>query len=227
MPRNTAGPRRASRRRLRIVVLTAITTASTALTGIALTGPASALPFNDGGATSAAPSTSVSSPTKVLQTEPGIPSGGIFGPASIWKKSVATAPIAKNSAAEVAGLAQEAASEYGGVAAFNVWQYNTSVYTVAANTPLVNVSWNNCQGKSYTPTGLLGPNGQFTAVPIPANAVPATGSDAELTVYSPSTDQLWEFWKAARTAKGWSACWGGRIDHVSTSPGYFQNGFGA
>jgi hypothetical protein len=108
-----------------------------------------------------------------------------------------------------------------------VWRYNTSVYSVAASTPRVDVGWDNCQGKTYVPTGLVGVGGQFTGVPIPANAVPAAGTDAELSVYSASTDQLWEFWKASHRADGWHACWGGRIDHVSTSTGYFSGGFGA
>jgi hypothetical protein len=92
---------------------------------------------------------------------------------------------------------------------------------------LVDVGWDNCQKKTYVPAGLLGVGGQFTKVPIPADAVPATGLDAELTVYSPSLDQLWEFWAATHRADGWHACWGGRIDHVSTSAGFFPGGFGA
>ena len=47
--------------------------------------------------------------------------------------------------------------------------------------PKADVHWDNCQGKPGVPTGLLGPGGQFTAVPIPDGAVPASGSDAELT----------------------------------------------
>ena len=33
----------------------------------------------------------------------------------------------------------------------------------------------------------------FAAVPIPAGAKPGTGSDAEMTVWQPATDKLWEF----------------------------------
>jgi hypothetical protein len=41
-------------------------------------------------------------------------------------------------------------------------------------------------------------------------------------VYSPDTDQLWEFWKAKQRDDGsWQACWGGRIDKVSQSEGWF------
>ncbi len=127
----------------------------------------------------------------------------------------------------VANVADQAAKYYGGVAAFNAYRYSTSVYTVPAGTPKVDVRWHNCQKKNYTPGGLTGAGGQFTQVPIPADAVPAPGTDGELTVYSPGTDQLWEFWQAKKVDGTWQACWGGRIDKVSSDPGYFSGGFGA
>ncbi|BEP13602.1 hypothetical protein acdb102_19130 [Acidothermaceae bacterium B102] len=157
---------------------------------------------------------------------PQAPAGGVFSAKSFWRQSLVSAPVAANSKAMVAALAADVAAHFGGVAGLNVWQFNASVYTVGGALPRVNVKWDNCQGKSGTPAGLVGPHGQFTQVPIPAKAVPATGTDSELSVYSPSTDQLWEFWHAHHKADGWHACWGGRIDGVSTSPGYFLNGFG-
>jgi hypothetical protein len=176
-----------------------------------------------------APSTARSTPVPSTATSatPSTPDIGPFGVTSVWRTSVAAAPLAANSAVLVADLASQVAVRYGGIAAFNVWQYNTSLSTAAAGTPVADVVWDNCQGKTSVPPGLVGPGGQFAAVPIPVDAVPAAGSDAELTVYSPSTDQLWEFWKAVHRADGWHACWGGRIDHVSTSPGFFTGGFGA
>ena len=54
-------------------------------------------------------------------------------------------------------------------------------------------------------------NGQ--AVPIPSYAEPATGTDSEMTIYQPSTDMIWEFWKASQNPKEiGQACWGGRMD---------------
>ena len=155
------------------------------------------------------------------------PRGTAFSTASAWRQDISTAPVNPNSTAMTSNLAGQVAKYYGGVAAANITQYNTSVYTVTASTAKVDVRWDNCQKKAYTPKGLLGEGGQFTQVPIPDTAVPATGNDAQLTVYSPATDQLWEFWKAKRVDGSWQACWGGRIDNVSTSYGYFQNGFGA
>lgn len=154
------------------------------------------------------------------------PRGGVFGAKSVWKTNVAQAPLAPNSAALVANLAGQV-KRYYGAAAFNVNTYGTSIYTVDAAQARVDVKWDNCQKKTYTPRGLLGDGGQFTGVPIPDDAVPAAGTDGQLTVYSPATDQLWEFWKAKRVGTQWQACWGGRIDNLSQSYGYFANGFGA
>ncbi|WP_432490935.1 DUF4124 domain-containing protein [Kineococcus gypseus] len=155
------------------------------------------------------------------------PRGSFFGPTSVWKQDVRKAPVNPRSAAMVAGLHRQVTTLYNGVAAFNVSNYSTNVYTVSGAQRRVDVAFDDCQKKKYTPAGLLGAGGQFTGVPIPDDAVPARGSDGQLTIYSPSTDQLWEFWRAKRVDGRWQACWGGRIDAVSTSPGYFSGGFGA
>jgi hypothetical protein len=127
----------------------------------------------------------------------------------------------------VKNVAAMTAKQYGGLAAFNVRQYNTSFYTVPSTQKRMNVKWTNCQGMSFTPTDLLSSAGYFMQVPIPADAVPAGGTDGQLSIYSPSSDQLWEFWKAKRDGSTWSACWGGRIDKVSTSQGRFPGTYGA
>jgi hypothetical protein len=163
----------------------------------------------------------------VAQAPTEMPLNGVFGANSVYDMPVAGAPVAANSAAMVQDLLGVINDRYGGTAAFNAHQYANSFYTATATTPLTNLTFDDCQGKGYTPAGLLGPGGQFTGVPIPANAQPALGTDNQLAVWDPATDQLWEFWEAAKTANGWSACWGGRIDHVSTAPGWFSGGYGA
>jgi hypothetical protein len=64
----------------------------------------------------------------------------------------------------------------------------------------------------------------FAAVPIPDGAVPADSPDAHMTVWQPSTDRLWELYRARRQAGRWHASWGGAIDGVSRSPGYYDAG---
>ncbi|MEZ0491252.1 DUF4124 domain-containing protein [Kineococcus sp. TBRC 1896] len=154
------------------------------------------------------------------------PTGGVFGKSSVWKTDVSSAPVAANSPALVANLAGQV-QKYYGAAAFNVNSFGTSIYTVGASQSRVDVIWDNCQRKNYTPSGLLGEGGQFTQVPIPDDAVPAAGTDNHLAIYSPSSDQLWEFWKAKKVDGKWQACWGGRIDGVSTSRGHFDGYWGA
>jgi hypothetical protein len=62
----------------------------------------------------------------------------------------------------------------------------------------------------------------FRRVPIPPDAKPAAGPDGHLTVWQPSTDRLWEFFKARKQAGGWHADFGGAMTRVSRSPGYYN-----
>jgi hypothetical protein len=62
----------------------------------------------------------------------------------------------------------------------------------------------------------------FEAVPIPPAAVPAPGLDAHMTVWQPSTDHFWEFFKARKLSDGWHANYGGAMSSASRSPGYYN-----
>lgn len=161
-----------------------------------------------------------------VSMDPTSPSGGPFGPRSVWRQRIGDAPLAENSAALAANLAGQVSRYYGGTAAFNVWDYTQAIYTVPAEQTRVDVTWDNCQNKSYTPRNLLGTGGQFTSVPMPSDARPSSGRDMSISVYQPSSDQVWGFWKANKQADGWHACWGGRIDNASTAHGYYPDGFG-
>jgi len=172
-------------------------------------------------ATAATPS-KTSSPISVPYV-PG-PAGYPFGASSVWRQQTGSAPAAANSSALVGSLTNSVTSLYNGVAAFNVDTYNTTFYSVGASTAKTDVGFTDCQNKGSEPAGLAA---EFAQVPIPSTAVPANGTDAEMTIYSASSDQLWEFWQASHDSSGWHACWGGRIDHVSTGPGFFSGGFGA
>lgn len=150
-----------------------------------------------------------------------------FGSGSVWRTDISAAPLAANSRAMVDHLAATVYDRYAGIAAFNAYQYNNSYYVAPNGTPRVDVGFDDCQGKGHVPDGLLGPGGHFTGVPIPAGAVPSPGTDKALSVYSPESDQLWEFWVTTQSGSGWTACWGGRIDDVSSSLGFFNGSFGA
>lgn len=143
-----------------------------------------------------------------------------FAPDSFLYSSLRHAGAAPESEKLVGRLASTVKNNWGGIAAVNSHEYNTSFYRVASGTPRHQVAFDDCQNK-----GWLDP--QFEAalkdVPIPANAVPAAGTDSNLSIYDPEQDTLWEFWVASRTEEGgWQACWGGKIENVSTNPGYFD-----
>jgi hypothetical protein len=112
---------------------------------------------------------------------------------------------------------------WNGIAGFNYERYNVSLYVVDSSTPRIQVKFNNCQNKSYLPAQLysIAFGAIFSNVPIPDDALPAVGSDGELSIWDPVSDQLWEFWVAEKKTDGWYACWGGRIDNVSKSSGAF------
>lgn len=93
---------------------------------------------------------------------------------------------------------------------------STPLYVVPRDQPRVRVTVDD--------TGVMGASAlqrAFAAVPIPPDAKPARGTDAHLTVWQPSTDSLWEFWKAHRAGDGWHAAWGGAMRDVAASPGYY------
>ncbi len=178
----------------------------------------------------AAPSAGFTGPENVfgskLTVDPIAPRGGGFGPSSVWRTDIRDAPLASTSDIMVANLASQVARYYGGNAAFNVWQYQGNFWTVGATQARVDLKWDDCQGKGYLPRGLYGDGGQFVSVPVPAVAGGSAGNDSSISIYQPSTDTLWSYWKLRKAADGWHACWGGRVDKVSQSPGYFEGGFG-
>ena len=99
----------------------------------------------------------------------------------------------------------------------NTTQYSVPVYTVGSNVPLVHVTLDTTAPQLQS---------DFNAVPIPAGAHVAGGSDESLVVYQPATDSMWEFWLMHQAPNGWHARWGGKISHVSTNPGYLPNPYG-
>jgi hypothetical protein len=94
--------------------------------------------------------------------------------------------------------------------------YSTPIYIVSADqarVPVVLDNWNPPLKRALA-----------EGVPIPPNAQQAAGTDGHMTIYQPSTDTMWEFWKAAKRSDGWHAAWGGAMRRVSQSPGYYSNG---
>ncbi|MGH2837685.1 MAG: calcium-binding protein, partial [Thermoleophilaceae bacterium] len=137
-----------------------------------------------------------------------------FAPDSFWNTALpADAPVDARSADYVSELQRQR----GLVPSYiNTTQYSVPVYTVPSGQPTVRVILDS----QYAEPDL---REAWQEVPIPANAKPAVGTDGHLVVVQPSTDTMWEFWRAEERADGWHAAWGGKMTDVSTNPGFFTN----
>ena len=145
----------------------------------------------------------------------------VFSSDSFWYKAIpATAPLNSNSAAYVAEFQRQYHAYYNNVGV-NLGSYSTPVYTAGAGTKSVPVAQWNCQ--NYLDADL--PR-QWAAVPMPSYAQPAYGTDAEMTIYQPSSDSMWEFWQARQSSGQWQACWGGKMDGVSKNKGIWPQRYG-
>lgn len=147
------------------------------------------------------------------------PAGKLFAPDSVWNAPLpADAPLDSASAALIERFGEQIAAER--QAGIGPWiqtdESSTTLYAVPAEQPTVPVQVDDRPEPSYVALQQA-----FSAVPIPPEAQPAAGSDGHMTIYQPSTDRLWEFWRAHREADGWHASWGGAIDDVSEDPGYY------
>jgi hypothetical protein len=143
-----------------------------------------------------------------------------FAPTSVWNAPLAsTAPLDRDSPTYVSELQRLLTITNPWI---NTTPYSSPVYTVPAGQPTVRVQLD----VGYTPLQQT-----WQAVPLPAGAKPAEGSDKHLVVWQPSTDKMWEFWHMGQNADGsWHARWGGTMDRVSANPGYFngtQSSWGA
>lgn len=130
----------------------------------------------------------LAAPALLALAAPSAQAAPYFSPQSVWNTPLAAnAPLATNSAALSAKLAATAAHEiqYGPTPTINTTAYSSPVYTVPAGQPTVNVvlDWN---------TPAL--NAAIAAVPVPSNAVPASGRDQHMVISQPSSDSMWEFW---------------------------------
>lgn len=152
-----------------------------------------------------------------------------FAPTSLWNAPLpADAPLDATSATVVSELAATAHSEVErGVGPWiNTSENSIPVYRVAATAPTVRVQLNNAgaqePAKSGAPVGESALQQVFDAVPIPAGAQPAAGTDHTMVVYQPSRDRLWEFWLMHLDGGTWHAQWGGEMNGVANGPGFFH-----
>ena len=148
----------------------------------------------------------------VLAAAPAAAASRPFAADSFWNTPLAAnAPSDARSADYVGELQRQLglASPY-----INTTKYSAPVYTVPAGQPTVSVTLDS----QYAEPDL---RAAWQQVPIPTNAQPAVGTDGHMIVHQPSTDTMWEFWKASKQLDGWHAVWGGKMTNVSTNPGFY------
>ena len=143
-----------------------------------------------------------------------------FSPTSFWNRQVpARARLDRHSAGVVGALNEGIAGERqaGKGPGINTTVFSVPVYTVSADQPVVTVTLANASVESWWGAPAL--QSAWGAVPLPADAQPAAGTDKHLVVWQPSTDRLWEFLQMEHGEDGWHAFWGGAIQNVSTDSG--------
>lgn len=144
----------------------------------------------------------------------------LFAPDSVWNTRLAPeAELDPSSPALVTALLAEVQREQAaGVGPYiNTTQYSTPIYRVGADQPPVYVHLESPD----THPSRRALQSAFAAVPIPAHAVPAAGSDGHMTIWQPETDRMWELWRARKEADGWHATWGGAMERVSQNAGVY------
>lgn len=138
-----------------------------------------------------------------------------FSPTSFWNRELPVdIPLDPASVAVVGAFDEEIAAEL--EAKDGPWidttTYSFPVYTVPATQPTVRVTLDGDAPALQA---------AWDAVPLPATAVPAVGTDHPLILWQPSTDRLWEFHRLVHEAAGWSASGGGAMQNVLSNPGVY------
>ncbi|MGH2872209.1 MAG: hypothetical protein ACRDL5_07065, partial [Solirubrobacteraceae bacterium] len=144
----------------------------------------------------------------------------LFGATSVWNAPLPrNAPLDPGSPAMISWLLGQVRHEfaYGPTPDIETVSDSTPIYRVPAGQRDVRVALESDAPWARTLARAL------HAVPIPPGARPSGGPDSELTILQPSTDRLWELWEAHRTRSGWEAAWGGAMQDVRSSPGYFSD----
>jgi hypothetical protein len=144
-------------------------------------------------------------------TASAAPPGAIF-PNSPFDHPITSAPVEGNSPSLVADWNSQFNQAHG----VNYGSLGMPIVVVPANQPLVPLYVSSGCGDFTASTG--------TAAPIPTGSALSISGDSPLVVYQPSTSTEWEFWQAANSGPGISACWGGQ--ESTTGSGVFQPNYG-
>ena len=129
-----------------------------------------------------APSVGSAVLTNSPTTAPAVLSDAVFAPTSFWYRPIPNnAPLHAKSSAFVAEFIRQKKAFYGTVS-INLTAYASPVYVVPRDQPTLRVAQWACFPQFGLDRSLAV---QWSAVPLPSYAIPAAGSDSELTVYQP------------------------------------------
>ena len=144
----------------------------------------------------------------------------LFAADSVWNTPVAANseldPTSDQRVGELAGTIETQISRNRLYPDFAAESYSSPLYIAPDDAPTSRVTLDTGSWGRYLQAAL------DEGVPIPPDAQPANGSDGHLSVYQPSTDTLWEFWRAVRRDDGWHASWGGAMRGVSADAGHYS-----
>lgn len=141
----------------------------------------------------------------------------LFAPDSFWFRRLPDdAPLEPDSAATIAKIS----GLCDGIN-INRYQYTPAVYLARNTDPLVSIT----RDPAYSANSGL--TAQLAGIHIPADAVPADGTDAEVVIHNLDTGDCTELWQAKRVNAGaWTCVWGGTIRNARTSDSTHAPGFG-
>jgi hypothetical protein len=148
----------------------------------------------------------------------------VFRGDSFWYKAIPEHVTLHENTVEFAKEFARQVREHYGHIGINYGDYSAPVYAAGADTPRTRVDLWDCLHTNYRDARLAQ---DFQQVPIPEFAEPAGGTDAEMTIYDPASDTMWEFWNARKRNGAWEACWGGRMQKVSSNAGIWEKPYGA
>lgn len=159
-------------------------------------------------------------------------SSRIFAPDSFWYRQMpANAPLDTESSTKMKSIFTSSVKNYGDAQrnlpsmTMNTHRYAPPIYIATNADPIARYSFDDCQGKGGD-YGLVA--NHLTGIHVPASAVPADGTDMEMTVYNKDTKQYTDTWVTRKPGtNNFTACWGGTIRDASKSQGVFDFPFGA
>lgn len=162
--------------------------------------------------------TGTPTPTPISTPTPApTPPPQLFSSSSVWRAPLPATPALDPAGPEIVGKLQAT------VAKNLTDRTGPWIETTGSSTPLYVVGSTQPGVRVTLDGGAWATSLQqaLNVVPVPDNAIPASGPDKHLTVWQPSTDRLWELFHARKLTDGWHADFGGAIQGVSRDPGYY------